>query len=181
MKKLVCVGDSITYGEFVPTEMTWPTLLRNRLPDWRILNRGVCGDTTRLGLERFPRDVQRERPDMVIVQFGLNDFNLWDTDEGLPRVSYNAFVANLNEMVARALHFGASQVGVLVPHRAPGAVKAATEAASAIRAASFWRGGVRTVDLYSLATPDITLEDGIHLSEHGHREYARVIGEALWL
>ncbi len=179
MNKLVCMGDSVTYGEFVPSELVWPTLLRDRLPGWRILNRGVCGDTTRLGLERFPRDVQRERPNTVILQFGLNDFNRWETDEGLPRVSANAFVVNLEEMVRRSLHFGASDVIVLTPHRAPGAVKAATEAASMVRAGGFRGQAVRIVDLYDLAAIEITLDDGIHLSEHGHREYARVIGAEL--
>ena len=45
--KVVCIGDSITAGQHVPAGSGWVELLG-------YVNAGVSGDTTRLGLERFP-------------------------------------------------------------------------------------------------------------------------------
>ncbi len=79
-------------------------------------NRGISGETTRQGLERFPRDVQVLEPNVMTLQFGLNDCNCWDTDRGLPRVSEAAYRANLLEMIARARAFGASHIILSTNH-----------------------------------------------------------------
>ena len=94
---IVAIGDSITAGQGLHPASAWPY----RVPGYegRILAHGVPGDTTRLGLERFPKDVQAYEPEAVIIQFGHNDANRWETDRGLPRVSPDAFHANLHEMV----------------------------------------------------------------------------------
>jgi hypothetical protein len=47
---------------------------------------------------------------VLYIQFGLNDCNGWETDRGRPRVSRDAFAANLGEMVDRGRIFGAQQV-----------------------------------------------------------------------
>jgi lysophospholipase L1-like esterase len=75
-----------------------------------LLPRGISGETTRQGLERFPRDVQAHAPDVMTLQFGLNDCNCWATDLGLPRVSEAAYRANLVEMIDRARRFGAREI-----------------------------------------------------------------------
>jgi lysophospholipase L1-like esterase len=46
----------------------------------------------------------------MTLQFGLNDCNCWLTDGGLPRVSPEAFAANLLEMIARARVAGARHI-----------------------------------------------------------------------
>lgn len=116
---VVYMGDSITEGQCVHHSVRWTTLvtaaLRRRYEascsDLHFFfNRGVSGETTRQGLERFPRDVQNVRPDVMTLQFGLNDCNCWDTDEGLPRVSELAYRANLIEMIERAKHFGTRHI-----------------------------------------------------------------------
>ena len=84
--------------------------------NFHILTRGVSGETTRQGLERFPADVQQHRPDVMTLQFGLNDCNCWVTDGGLPRVSEAAYRANLIEMVTRAQHFGARRIILSTNH-----------------------------------------------------------------
>jgi lysophospholipase L1-like esterase len=115
---LVHMGDSITYGQYVDPELRWTGLAYRRLDaHYRhtgvhilALNRGISGETTRQGLERFPQDVQQHRPDVMTLQFGLNDCNCWLTDRGLPRVSSQAYEANLQEMIARARTFGARHI-----------------------------------------------------------------------
>lgn len=116
---IVFMGDSITEGQYVHHSLRWTELVtahlrRKFLADRNDLhvffNRGVSGETTRQALERFPRDVQNVRPDIMTLQFGLNDCNCWDSDMGLPRVSELAYRANLTEMIHRARHFGARHI-----------------------------------------------------------------------
>jgi lysophospholipase L1-like esterase len=121
--ELRCVffGDSITAGQYVPPRHHWTTLLRERLTDLELTHilysvAAVSGDTTRQGLERFPTEVQSVRPHVMTIQFGLNDCNRWQTDEGLPRVSELAFAANLLEMIGRARRFGTTQVILCTNH-----------------------------------------------------------------
>ena len=115
---LVHVGDSVTFGQYVDPNLRWTSLVYAKLDtvyqntpvQILSLNRGISGETTRQGLERFPQDVQQYRPDVLTLQFGLNDCNCWLTDGGLPRVSAAAYRANLVEMVERARQFGARDI-----------------------------------------------------------------------
>jgi len=121
---IVFMGDSITFGQYVDPELRWTSLVGNPLianhlntpVNFHILNRGISGETTRQGLERFPADVQQHRPDIMTLQFGLNDCNCWVTDAGLPRVSEAAYRANLIEMIERARRFGAGRIILSTNH-----------------------------------------------------------------
>ena len=75
-----------------------------------VANASVNGNTTRQALERMGYEVQSHGVDVLIVQFGMNDCNFWETDHGLPRVSPEAFAANLKEIIARGIKFGAKTV-----------------------------------------------------------------------
>lgn len=110
-------GDSICFGQGVSPHRTWVSRLAGRLeqqfaPRIRVdvQNPSINGNTTRMALERMPYDLQSHAPDVVYVQFGLNDCNGWETDRGHPRVSRAGFAANLAEIIDRARLFGARQV-----------------------------------------------------------------------
>lgn len=92
--RVACLGDSCTFGQNVRADQAWPWLLHD-LTGYDVRNLGVNGDTTRLALERWHRDVDLVEPEVVVIQFGHNDANLW---HGRPRVSAAAFNANLNEL-----------------------------------------------------------------------------------
>jgi lysophospholipase L1-like esterase len=122
---VVFMGDSITEGQYVHHSVRWTALvsssIRKQFASTEselhfFFNRGVSGETTRQGLERFPRDVQNVRPDIMTLQFGLNDCNCWDTDLGLSRVSEAAYRANLIEMIDRARRFGAKRIILSTNH-----------------------------------------------------------------
>ena len=91
------VGDSAGIGLNETPELTSHVLVQNT---------GVNGNTTRQALERMHYDVTSHSPNFVMVQFGMNDCNYWATDRGLPRVSPKAFVANIEEIIERALVSG---------------------------------------------------------------------------
>lgn len=118
-------GDSIAFGQLVSPHNTWAVrfsrFIAETFEDDRIIlnNASINGNTTRQALERMPYDIQSHHPDYVLVQFGMNDCNYWKTDNGVPRVSRDAFSANMKEIAQRALIFGAKKVLFLTTHPTP--------------------------------------------------------------
>jgi lysophospholipase L1-like esterase len=119
------MGDSVTFGQHIDPRVRWTSLLSDRLTSKyagtpvtvESINSGVSGETTRMGLERYPASVQAHEAPVMTLQFGLNDCNCWQSDRGLPRVSPAAFEANLVEMIERARTFGARQILLSTNHR----------------------------------------------------------------
>lgn len=117
-------GDSICFGQCTSPHESWVNLTSSKLGDFAdsrnigivIQNPSVNGNTTRMALERMPFDVQTHEPDIVIVQFGLNDSNYWETDRGMQRVSPQSFEANINEIINRAFLFDAKCVIINTNH-----------------------------------------------------------------
>lgn len=72
---VVALGDSITYGQGIPVEDNFISLLSRRTRTL-IVNAGVPGDTTEDALARLDRDVLSLKPNIVIIFLGGNDF-LW--------------------------------------------------------------------------------------------------------
>ena len=94
---IVCFGDSITAGYAVRRGFPsfWLEALRQRFPDARIemINSGISGDTSLDGLARLDWAVLSYEPDLVTMNFGINDCVL-----GL---SLEEFELNLVQMVRR--------------------------------------------------------------------------------
>lgn len=199
--RIVHMGDSITVGQYVDPTLRWTTLVAHRLGElvssvgvtFATHSQGVSGEQTRMGLERFPEAVQSLRPDVMTLQYGLNDCNCWQTDNGVPRVSSRAFSANLVEMIDRARASGARQIILATNHptlrRAPMVSGESYEAANAryseiVRAVAV-EAGVILCDIraafaaYTHAElEDLLLPhpDHLHLSPAGNRVYA----DAIW-
>ncbi len=76
MKKLACMGDSLTEGADLVTGHTWPSLVGNALT-LNVSNFGIGGDTTQGMLSRFYPEVIQFKPDYVLIMGGTNDL-WWD-------------------------------------------------------------------------------------------------------
>ena len=118
LNRVTFFGDSICVGQGVSIHKGWVTRIASKVSDLVektkkdivITNASVNGNTTRLALERMPYDIQSHGVDIMILQFGMNDCNYWESDKGLPRVGPKAFKANLDEIIRRATTFGAKKV-----------------------------------------------------------------------
>lgn len=73
MIKMVCIGDSLTYGYMVRRSEGWTQLLEKKY-DVKVFNRGISGDSTGGMLARFYRDVIDHKPSFVLIMGGSNDF-----------------------------------------------------------------------------------------------------------
>ena len=93
MMKMICIGDSLTYGLGVPVENSWVEIL-NRETEYEVYNKGISGDTSGGMLARLERDVLRENPDIVFVMGGANDF-IMGCDLGVVKANLMAIVHQL--------------------------------------------------------------------------------------
>lgn len=175
---IVTIGDSITFGQHVPFGRAWPYLLTGDM----VISVGVSGDTTRLGLERFPKEVQAHAPAKVVIQFGHNDCNRWETDRGLTRVSRPAYRWNLIEMIDRCRAFGSlPYLCTLTP-----SFRSEQHAGDVAKYDATLRqvAEVENVPLIDVRAAfdgmeGLLMADGLHLTEEGHKVYAKVVQEAL--
>jgi lysophospholipase L1-like esterase len=177
MKKISFFGDSICTGFGVSIHKGWVTRLAREF-DGRatIANCSANGRTTRQALEAMPYEIQQHPPDILVVQFGLNDGNCWKSDRGLPRVSALAFEANLREIVDRAYKFGVEDVVLLTNHRIKH--KPILEYNQLIRDVA--RRNAILVDIWEATFGNKNvLQDGVHLSEEGHGIYYATVKPVL--
>lgn len=197
--RVVFFGDSIFVGQHVAIPHTWVArvcaeLDQLTLPGREIVtsNRSINGNTTRMALERMPFDVQAWGVHVLIVQFGINDCNQWETDGNLPRVSPRAFASNLAEIVERGLRFGALRVILNTNHPTLRAFGDGSPSFDAVRRYSELVRQVAMEAGPSVSLADVETEiaklapsrqelaqlllpDGVHLNRAGHDAYFAIM------
>lgn len=203
--KVFFFGDSICFGQGVSLHRGWVAQVSMALSDdvdpslkdLLFVNSSVNGNTTRIALERMPYDVQSHSPDIVIVQFGLNDCNYWDSDKGVPRVSPRGFMSNIKEIVDRCFIHGAKKVILNTNHPTTMSKKILNVETNYNESNRDYNKLLRNVvselannygeklvflDIESkfdsliendktVCLEDLLLPDGLHLSERGHDIY----------
>lgn len=94
---IVAFGDSITAGFAVKRGFPsfWREQLQEKFPEAKVemINSGISGDTSRDGLARLDWSVLSYEPDLVTINFGIND-SVFDID-------VDEFKANLTKMIRR--------------------------------------------------------------------------------
>ena len=112
-KRILCFGDSLTYGTTSRIIGGLPTLamvegyvpkLRRRLAEEYgdgidLINSGIGGETSTEGLDRLGGEIRQVNPDLVLLLHGIVDVN-----NPLPR--FPVVRANLNEMMRIAIRHG---------------------------------------------------------------------------
>ena len=119
--KIVCFGDSTTAERLADGAQlnVYANILRDELPYCGVyadvINSGIPGDNTCRAIERFGRDVMEHEPDMVVVQFGINDSWADDSIERVSRVSAGQYRSNLSFLVS-ALRENGSDIVLMTPN-----------------------------------------------------------------
>lgn len=70
--KIVCIGDSLTFGYGVRKNKCWVSLI-NGTDKYHVINKGVNGDTSVGILSRFFKDVVTHSPTACTIMCGSND------------------------------------------------------------------------------------------------------------
>lgn len=183
LKKIVCIGDSLTEGYMIPMGSCWPSLL-NKTPIYEIINSGICGDTTSGMLARFQEMVIAHKPDYVIIMGGTNDiwFNAPDSQ----------IIGNILAMTRHARHHKIqSIIGIPTPFHLPeaddeerffmdlkGMKQRLLEYENTLR--KFIKDDDQPfIDFTLNMDSDLFLEDGLHPNEAGHALMAENARQAL--
>jgi len=98
--RVITFGDSTTAPRGTVTVYT--TQLEEEFPEVEFLNKGVGGNNTNMAGQRFAKDVLAQEPDVVVIQFGINDaaVDLWKTPPATePRVSLDEYEKNLRTFI----------------------------------------------------------------------------------
>ena len=187
--KIVCLGDSITFGYGVARHRCWTALAREETGH-TIINAGISGDTTAGMLSRFDRDVLREAPDVLMLLGGTNDL-MNGCPEGVVKSNVTAMMQQ-----ARAANIQ-TMLGTLPPlyeSRMPEAWRTMQEfraPESDYEAHRYWQRAFTAtyelvlVDFYgrlkslSDAEPGAYFGDGVHPTARGHRVMADAFIEGL--
>ncbi len=106
---IVAFGDSISAGYAVRHGFTffWKEMLQKKYPDAsiKLINAGDSGNTTIDGLARLDWDVLAYEPDLVTINFGINDAALG--------IGLDDFQLNLRQMIMRIRAGPASEILLL--------------------------------------------------------------------
>lgn len=170
---IVAFGDSLTAGQGVAPDESYPALLAAKLRtegySYRVINAGVSGDTTAGGLRRVDWAL-KNKPDIVLLELGANDaFRGQDLDR--VRANLDAMVTRFEAGGARVLLLGMR----LPPNYGAGYAgrfeKVYAEVAERRKVAfmPFFLDGVGAV-------ARLNQPDGIHPTAAGYR----IIVERLW-
>ncbi len=94
--RIVCFGDSSTFGIGARMDDTWPFQLDEQLnssfefamtsdprregssPRFQVINAGVPGYTSHQGLQHMRQELDRLQPDIIFASYANNDFWTWD-------------------------------------------------------------------------------------------------------
>jgi lysophospholipase L1-like esterase len=188
MNNFYFLGDSICYGQYISVEKTWVYKFADWLNteseystrNYTILNSSIIGNTTRDSLNRAYHEVFMRYPKVVYIQYGLNDCNQWDTENGLNRVMPKTFEANLEELIIRTKSAGALPI-IGTNHCSNKNIDydiRNSQYNNIIRTVANYNN-IQCIDHESVwKTVDhvkFLLDDGIHLNECGHDLYFETI------
>jgi len=184
-KVYVAFGDSITDGYGVSrgfVSFLTEQISRAR-PDLDLvtINTGMSGDTSRGGLYRLGRDVIDHRPDLVTINFGVND--------AFSSISPRQFSDNLRDMASRIRDAGCVRLLLLSCESIPEdwaeqqvlpyweAMKNLAEEVGCVYADVHgkWVKELKGGRLES----DLIISGDMHPNEEGHRLIAEAVFEAM--
>jgi lysophospholipase L1-like esterase len=117
-RRIVWLGDSVSFGLGVAQERTFVGRLQRQLagrPDpWEIVNLSIFAYDTRHELEALEEDGLRHRPDLLVLQFYMNDFSISSPGNQVARASWTDRLAAVKNRIVykSALYLRAQQAAM---------------------------------------------------------------------
>jgi acyl-CoA thioesterase-1 len=172
---IVILGDSLSAAYGMEISQSWPSLLQQRLIEngytHRVFNSSIAGDTTQGGATRLPRLLDRNQPDVVILELGGND--------GLRGLPIEVTGKNLSSMIKQSQSAGASVIlsEMRIP---PNYGRTYTEKFNTLYTTL---ADQYDVSLLPFLLDDIALEPGLMMADgiHPTAEAQPLILEKVWL
>lgn len=113
-RRIVWLGDSVSFGLGVDQDRTFVSLLQK---EWPVVNLAIFAYHAGNHLDALREDGLKHRPDLVVVQFYMNDFSIPSPGDGgatpaIPPTVWQKLMALKNRLVYRsALYLRLQQAG----------------------------------------------------------------------
>lgn len=112
-RTVLVLGDSLSAAHNIPLASGWVHLLDVRLgkmvPEWRVVNASISGETSLSGRNRLPTLLEQYHPAVLVLELGANDGL-----RGLPLDRLRDNLAAMLDMAQRA-HVRVLLVGIELP------------------------------------------------------------------
>ncbi|WP_010322779.1 GDSL-type esterase/lipase family protein [Marinobacterium stanieri] len=163
---ILAFGDSLTVGVGTSEQQNYPAVL-SQLTDRQVIASGVSGEASSKGLQRLPGELERVRPDLLILLHGGNDI--------LRNGSAQTLEQNLEAMINLAQSKDIPVVLVGVPEK-----RLFSDAAPLYSELAERHDLVFIEDLLADLLRESSMKsDAVHLNEQGYRALAQGIHQAL--
>ena len=188
MKKVACVGDSITWGFTIVnrSKYSYPAVLQQLLGEgFEVRNFGHNDAAARFDAEtpyvrkRVYRESLEWEPDIVILMLGTNDTKPWNWNPEVFRRDYARIVDSYLALPSHPKVVLVAPIRIFRVINMPILVLNPDVLEEGVRPAIRETGeekGLPVVDLYSLFDSARYCRDGIHPQRHG----ARMLAETLF-
>lgn len=188
MKRVACIGDSITWGFTLlrPSKQSYPALLQEMLgPEYEVRNFGhndaaarFDADTPYIKKRVYQKSIEWN-PDIVLIMLGTNDTKRRNWDPNIFRRDYTELVKTYMALPARPRVILIAPIRIHLPFKIPvlglypetmeeGVRPAIREIAAKL--------GLELVDLVDLFPDSTYMMDGVHPQAAG----ARLLAEAIY-
>ena len=187
MKKVACVGDSITWGFTIlnPGKYGYPAVLQQLLGDgFEVRNFGYNDAAARFDSEtpyiskKVYRDSLAWEPDIVILMLGTNDTKPWNWNPEIFRRDYARIVDSYLALPSHPRVVMVAPIRIFRVLRMPIMALNPAVLEDGVRPAIHEiaeQKSLQLIDLYDLFDSARYCRDGIHPQRHG----ARMLAEAI--
>lgn len=191
MKKVACVGDSITWGFTIlnPGKHGYPAVLQHLLGEgFEVRNFGYNDAAARFDAEtpyvrkRVYRESLEWEPDIVILMLGTNDTKPWNWNPEVFRQDYARIVDSYLALPSHPKVVLVAPIRIFRVINMPILVLNPDVLEEGVRPAIHEIGGEKglpVVDLYSLFDSARYCRDGIHPQRRGARMLAETLFRAI--
>jgi len=183
-------GDSIVYGSCDQEGLGWVGRLRKKITPnedrTAVYNRGICGDTTKDLLARFPVEFSSIKPDVVVFAIGINDsgYRQEKSNNVVPleeaKSNFRKLIDTAKTSAQKVVAIGLTKVTELLVSPLPGSSTEKSFSNDLIQTynqelkAVAETANIAYLDVYELLGED-DLADGIHPNAQGYEKlYAAI-------
>ena len=166
---ILILGDSLGASYGMDENLGWVAKLQEQMPQHKIINASVSGETTAGGLRRLPALLDSTKVDLVFIELGGND--------GLRGFSPKKLKSNLTNLIklSKAAHAKVLVSRVMVPpNYGPRYSKSFSQVYSDIAKDS----SVKVIPFFMTEIavhPELMQRDGIHPNEKAQAQIAEFI------
>ena len=172
--KIICIGDSLTFGYGVWRNDCWVSLLA-RATGLKVLNHGINGDTSAYMLQRAKGSVLTEEADpgdIVIIMGGANDVLMYGADENdvrnIIKIAELTKSKGCTPIIGIQPGFRPSYYAFYGPLD-PDKLNANFDRFAELLLKEAGSRGIITFDLRPVLEDPELFEDGVHPTDEGHK------------